>query len=108
MGAGHRRISTNGADLVTAESSQFARIAFRSADPGPESPKSPIGPDRSPSIPPDSSPAGEAVRLNRPIGREFGRSGCERSGGPRLGEEEGSAPPLEKMQRAGYAWVARR
>jgi len=55
-----------------------------SADPGPESPKSPIGPDRSASIPPDSSTAGEAVRLNRPIGREFGRSGCERSGGPRI------------------------
>ena len=80
----HRRIPTNGADGVTAESSQFARISFRSADPGPESPKSPIGPDRSPSIPPDSSPDGEAVRLNRPIGREFGRSGCERSGGPRI------------------------
>ena len=35
-------------------------------------------------IAPDSSPDGEAVRLNRPIGREFGRSGCERSGGPRI------------------------
>ncbi|KAG2539194.1 hypothetical protein PVAP13_9NG454800 [Panicum virgatum] len=56
----------------------------RSADPGPESPKSPIGPDRSPSIPPDSSPAGEGVRLNRLIGREFGRSGCERRGDPRI------------------------
>jgi hypothetical protein len=66
------------------------------SSPTPRAQPAPLTPPRNPQIPSQSSPtgarrfrrirapAGEAVRPNRPIGREFGRSGCARSGGPRI------------------------